>query len=170
MPVWTSAPAFSPTRLTTESLHSSRSNGRMPTWRLGLGGSDHEFSAALMRDSDIRVAIEQERLTRRKHGASFWYENPFKLSIDYCLSAEGITMDDVERIVSSDVLPARARHDFRDYRLTLYPHHLCHAASAYIMLPYGSKAAVLVYDGYGSIRGLAAGDSLRNLRETFSFF
>jgi carbamoyltransferase len=38
------------------------------------------------------------------------------------------------------------------------------------MLPAGAKAGVLVFDGFGSIRGAVEGDPLRNLRETFSFF
>jgi carbamoyltransferase len=119
---------------------------------------------------DIRVAIEQERLSRRKHGFSLWYENPAKLSVDYCLKAEGVCFDDINVIVMSDIMPTRVRHDFRDRTLREFPHHLCHAASAYMMLPPGSKAGVLVYDGFGSIRGSVAGDPLRHKRETFSFF
>jgi carbamoyltransferase len=149
---------------------SERKRTNVSEWILGLGGSDHDFSAALMLDRDIRVAIEQERLTRRKHGLTFWYESPLRQAIEYCLAAEGISMADVGRIVSSDLLPTRVRHDFRELGLREFPHHLCHAASAYMMLPPGSKAGVLVYDGYGSIRGPADGDPLRNLRETFSFF
>jgi carbamoyltransferase len=137
---------------------------------LGLGGSDHDFSAALMRGCDVRVAIEQERLSRRKHGVSLWYESPVQKAIDYCLGAEGVSLADVEAIVSSDVLPVRIRHDFSGHAMRLYPHHLCHAASAYMMLPPGSKAGVLVYDGFGSIRGTPRDDRSRNFRETFTFF
>ncbi|HWP41832.1 MAG TPA: carbamoyltransferase N-terminal domain-containing protein, partial [Blastocatellia bacterium] len=79
-------------------------------------------------------------------------------------------MDDVSVVVSSDSLPARVRHDLGGRTVRRFPHHLCHAASAYMMLPHGAKAGVLVYDGFGSIRGPVAGDPLRNLRETFSFF
>lgn len=123
-----------------------------------------------MHGCDIRVAIEQERLSRRKHGHSFWYENPVQHAINYCLTAEDVSIADVGMLVSSDLLPARVRHDFRHYNLREFPHHLCHAASAYMMLPPGVKAGVLVYDGFGSVRGAAEGDPLRNLRETFSFF
>ena len=80
----------------------------MPRWILGLGGSDHDFSAALMCDGDIRVAIEQERLSRRKYGRTLWFESPVQKAIDYCLAAEGISMDDVSAILSGDTLPARA--------------------------------------------------------------
>jgi carbamoyltransferase len=139
-------------------------------WLLGLGGSDHDFSAALMHGCDIRVAIEQERLSRRKHSPAYWYENPVGRSIDYCLLAEGIALQDVNAIVGCDTLPARIRHDLRDHNVRLYPHHLCHAASAYLMLPPGTRAGVLVYDGYGSIVNAETNDQLRNTRETISFY
>src|SRR5689334_3137358 len=103
----------------------------MRDWILALGGSDHDYSAALMCGNDIRVAIEQERLTRCKHGRSHWYENPVRDCINYCLSAEGISMSDIRMIVSSDTIPARVRHELRNHDLRLFPHHLCHAASAY---------------------------------------
>lgn len=141
----------------------------MPQWILGLGGSDHDFSAALMYDGDIRVVIEQERLSRRKYGKTLWFESPVQLAIDYCLDAEGISLSDIAAIVSSDTLPARLRIAFRDHNLRLFSHHLCHAASAYMMVPSDSTAGVLVYDGFGSIVGPIE-DQLRCKRETFSFF
>lgn len=137
---------------------------------LGIGGSDHDFSAVLMRGRDIRVAIEQERLSRRKHSPAFWYEDPVKRSIDYCLRSEQVTIADVDTIVGADTLPARLRYDLRQRSVRLFSHHLCHAASAYMMLPVGKRAGVLVYDGYGSIRGPASNDPGRNERETFSFY
>lgn len=123
-----------------------------------------------MYDRDIRVAIEQERLSRRKHGFSLWYESPVQRAINYCIRAEGISVADIEVFVSSDLMPTRVRHDLRNSVFREFPHHLCHAASAYMMLPSGSKAGVLVYDGFGSIQGSVADDPLRQMRETFSFF
>src|ERR1051325_4522570 len=82
-------------------------------WVMGLGGSDHDFSAALMRGTDIKVAIEQERLTRHKHGMSLWFERPLQQAIDYCLKAEGVSIRDVDTFVSSDLLPAQVRHEFK---------------------------------------------------------
>lgn len=141
----------------------------MPEWILGLGGSDHDFSAVLMRDGDIRVAIEQERLSRRKYGKTLWFESPVALAVDYCLAAEGISLSDVSAIVSSDTLPTKLRAEFHDRNLQLFPHHLCHGASAYMMAPAGSRAGVFVYDGFGSIVGPIE-DQMRCRRETFSFF
>ncbi len=142
----------------------------MAHWTLALGGSDHDASAALINDGDIRVMIEQERLSRRKHGASFWYESPVQSAIDYCLSAERISLEDIEAIVASDTLPARVKHDFRRQTMREYGHHLCHAASAYMMLPYGTRAGVIVYDGFGSAQDNIPSDRFRRRRETFSFF
>jgi carbamoyltransferase len=141
----------------------------MPRWVLGLGGSDHDFSAALMCDGDIRVAIEQERLSRRKYGRTLWFESPVQKAIEYCLETEGIPISKISAIVSGDTLPARVRNDLRSYELLLYPHHLCHAASAYMMLPADARAGILVYDGFGSVCGPAE-DDLHCSRETFSFF
>lgn len=135
-------------------------------WRLGLGGSDHDFSAALMRGEDVRVAIEQERVTRVKNGLGVWYREPMGPAVAYCLGAEAIGLDDVEAIAACDTIPARTRAAFGG-RLNLYSHHLCHAAATYMMLPPGCRAAILVYDGYGSIVGAPTGDRVR--RETLSF-
>jgi carbamoyltransferase len=136
---------------------------------IGLGGSNHEGSAALLRESSIEVAIEQERLTRRKHGHSWWWENPVGAAVEYCLESAHVSIDDVARFVSSDLLPKRVIEQYHPKCVRLFPHHLCHAASACLMLPPKSKAAFLVYDGMGSIRS-KPNSTGKVLRETFSFF
>jgi len=141
-----------------------------PDWILAIGGSEHDLSAALARGCDIRVAIEQERLSRRKHGMAHWYESPVTRSIEYCLADQDIDLRQVTRAVSSDSVPARIHRDLCGLELRQFPHHLCHAAAAAMMLPADSRAGILVYDGYGSIRGPAPESPLRNLRETFSFY
>jgi carbamoyltransferase len=137
---------------------------------LALGGSNHEFSVALMSGNDIRVAIEQERLSRRKHGVTEWFGDPFGMSIDYCLKAESLALSDVDVIVASDTIPARVKANFANKQVHLYPHHLCHAASAYLLQPYGTRAGILVYDGYGSICHELHAEQHREARETFSFY
>jgi carbamoyltransferase len=136
---------------------------------VGLGGSNHEGSAALLRDCSIEVAIEQERLTRRKHGSSWWWENPVGAAVEYCLESADVLFDDVARFVSSDLLPKRVIEQYHPKCVRLFPHHLCHAASACLLLPNNSKAAILVYDGMGSIRTKPNSEG-KVLRETFSFF
>jgi carbamoyltransferase len=125
----------------------------MQRWALGIGGSAHDFSAALMRGRDIRVAIEAERVTRRKHGGPRLLRDPFEECIAYCLDFCGIEQADVSSVVSSDLLPPRS---IQEWGIETYPHHLCHAASAVMMLEPGTDACVLVYDGSGSGREAAA--------------
>jgi Carbamoyltransferase N-terminus len=47
-----------------------------------------------LRAGAIAFAIAKERITREKHASGFYKE-----VIDYCLGAEGITLDDVDLIV-----------------------------------------------------------------------
>jgi carbamoyltransferase len=139
-------------------------------WRLGLGGSDHDFSAVLSQGEDIKVAIEQERITRIKNGLSVWYREPMMPAIDYCVQAEGISLDEIEIIAASDTIPARTRIALAQKSLRLYSHHLCHAASAYMMMPQACKAAIIVYDGYGSVLSAKDDCTDRTQRETISFY
>ena len=64
------------------------------TYVLGLNTYDHDVSACLLRDGAIAFAIAKERITREKHASGFYKE-----VIDYCLEAEGITLDDVDLVV-----------------------------------------------------------------------
>ena len=86
----------------------------MKRWVLGLGGSSHDFSAALALNGDFKVAIEEERLSRRKHGFAWWFENPVRRSVDYCLSSQSINITAVETIVTSDLIPKRVQFAYRD--------------------------------------------------------
>src|ERR1039458_3625409 len=61
---------------------------------LGINAYDHDVSACLLRDGEIAYAIEKERITRKKHAGGFFQE-----VVDYCLQAEGITLDDVDLVV-----------------------------------------------------------------------
>ena len=83
------------------------------TYVLGLNTYDHDVSACLLRDGAIAFAIGKERLTREKHASGFYKE-----VIDYCLEAEGITIDDVDLVVrNSYVLPVPEMEEqlvFRD--------------------------------------------------------
>src|SRR5262244_4340920 len=64
------------------------------TYVLGINVYDHDVSACLLRDGEIAYAIEKERITRQKHAGGFFQE-----VVDYCLQAEGITLDDVDLVV-----------------------------------------------------------------------
>src|SRR5438874_1243201 len=61
---------------------------------LGINAYDHDVSACLLRDGAIAFAISKERITREKHDTGFHQE-----VVDYCLSGEGISLDDVDLVV-----------------------------------------------------------------------
>jgi carbamoyltransferase len=141
------------------------------TYVLGLNTYDHDVSACLLRDGTIAFAIAKERITREKHATGFYKE-----VIDYCLDAEGITLDDVdlivrncyilpvaemeERLVYQDMpgfLPEHerseaARHPLylsRSDKVVSISHHLAHAYSAFAVSPF-EEGVVMIVDGVGS--------------------
>jgi carbamoyltransferase len=140
---------------------------------LGLNTYDHDVSACLLRDGSIAFAIAKERITREKHASGFYKE-----VIDYCLDAEGITLDDVdlivrncyilpvtemeERLVYQDrpgFLPEFERTEALKHPLYLsrsdkvvsISHHLAHAYSAFAVSPF-EQGVVMIVDGVGSYR------------------
>jgi carbamoyltransferase len=143
------------------------------TYVLGLNTYDHDVSACLLRDGAIAFAIAKERITREKHASGFYKE-----VIDYCLDAEGITIDDVDlvvrncyilpvsemedRLIYQDMpgfLPAEERLDanehpyFRSHskKVMSISHHLAHAYSAFACSPF-DDGVIMIVDGVGSYR------------------
>lgn len=114
---------------------------------LGLGGSNHDFSACLVDGGDIVCGIEEERLARRKY--SVGVNSLFNQAWRYCLAAHDVRLDDVDAVVADDTLLPTAYFQFRS-RTTLIRHHLAHAASAFYPSPF-QRAAILVVDGAGSL-------------------
>ena len=64
------------------------------TYVLGINAYDHDVSACLLRDGEIAFAINKERITRKKHDTGFYQK-----VVDYCLAAEGISLDDLDLVV-----------------------------------------------------------------------
>ncbi|MGE0712776.1 MAG: carbamoyltransferase [Planctomycetota bacterium] len=131
----------------------------------------HDQAACLLRDGRVAVMVEEERLTRAKHGLpkrvrGLWHEFNGRFgyfpwaSLAYCLEAEGLGLDDLDLLV----LPA----DALDYPMaSLLPlrdrskvwvadepaggmHHFAHALSAFCASGF-ERAAVLVVDGDGTV-------------------
>jgi carbamoyltransferase len=144
---------------------------KLHSYVLGLNTYDHDVSACLLRDGAIAFAIAKERITREKHASGFYKE-----VIDYCLDAEGITLDDVdlivrncyilpvaemeERLVYQDMpgfLPEHERAEATKHPLYLsrsdkvvsISHHLAHAYSAFAVSPF-EEGVVMIVDGVGS--------------------
>jgi carbamoyltransferase len=124
-----------------------------PTYVLGTGLS-HDGSACLIKDGRICVAIEKERITRRKHDGGNDAD-----AVSYCLRAEGITIDDVAVVVQNDNFGMLKGGDdwYRGPRvvkganvpIVTISHHLAHAYSAFAASPF-EEAAVLIIDGCGN--------------------
>lgn len=144
-----------------------------PRYILGLNTYDHDVSACLLRDGAIAYAIEKERITREKHATGFYQE-----VIEYCLQAEGISLNDIELVVSNcyilpvpemenrliyqdmpGFLPEYERQDANRHplfrakngKVTSISHHLAHAYSAFAVSPF-EEGAIMIVDGVGSYR------------------
>ncbi len=138
------------------------------TYVLGINAYDHDVSACLLRDGEIAFGITKERLTRQKHDTGFYQE-----VVDYCLAAEGITLDDVDlvvrncyvlpvedierRLVFQDDMEDGERRQAEKHPLYLtksnkvisLSHHLAHAYSAFAACPF-EDGVVMVADGVGN--------------------
>lgn len=115
----------------------------------------HDGSACLLKDGKIVVAIEKERITRIKH-----HGGNDKLAIEYCLDAEGITLDDIDLVVqnanfekesieNTNYGGARAFTSSFKAPIITISHHLAHAYSAIGTSPF-DNCNVMVIDGSGS--------------------
>ncbi|MFL5044379.1 MAG: carbamoyltransferase [Xanthobacteraceae bacterium] len=138
---------------------------------LGINAYDHDVSACLLRDGAIACAVSKERITRSKHDTGFFQE-----VVDYCLAAEGISLDDIDlvvrncyvlpvedletRMVSQDVPEVMddaerlqaAKHPLylsRSNKVVTVSHHLAHAYSAFAACPF-DQGVVMVVDGVGN--------------------
>jgi len=121
---------------------------------LGTGLS-HDGSTCLLKNGEICVAIEKERLTRKKHDGG-----NDGLTIDYCLRRAGITIDDVALVVQTSTsgefldgnsffLGPRPIPEDGSLPVANISHHLAHAYYAIGTCPF-EETAVLVLDGAGS--------------------
>ena len=105
------------------------------TYILGINLS-HDGSACLLKNGQIAVAIEKERLTRIKHDGG-----NDKLAVEYCLQSEGITLNDVDLVVQNanfeketiaidSYMGKRAFAANNTIPVVTISHHLAHAYSA----------------------------------------
>lgn len=118
---------------------------------LGLGGSNHDFSAAIVEEGTIRVAIEDERVQRVKWGRSDWHAHPAQDAAEYCIEAAGIEFSDLAGIFCGEDLERPT--EWMDWsRVEFVNHHLAHAAASFFAFPH-QRATLLVIDGHGSAIG-----------------
>ena len=131
----------------------------------GMFFGAHQYSTALIKDGKILYAIENERITRVKHGYS-WFESP-KASYVAIEKATGIKFEDVDHIAISD--PGQFRYDLSSYDnspdkvanyyyfkqklkmfnkpIMFFEHHQCHAAVGYYLAGFNEKTLIVTMDG-----------------------
>jgi carbamoyltransferase len=116
-------------------------------WVMGLGGSNHDFSACLLQGGAHHRSIEDERLTYKRYGDNHWASAPCRPSANYCLASAGLELGDLDGLfVSNDIEGHNRFWEQRSH--TIVGHHLCHASAAYYASPF-DEAALLVVDGRG---------------------
>lgn len=124
-----------------------------PVYVLGTGLS-HDGSVCLLADGQVVLAIEKERLTRRKHDGG-----NDQLAMQYVLDKAGITLDDVAVVVQNENFgmfrDGNSQYSGQDRmlndatRVVTISHHLAHAYSAFGASGF-DQASVLVVDGCGN--------------------
>ena len=114
---------------------------------LGLGGSNHDFSACVMGNDKILYMIEDERITRKKHARDLGVSLSQGFSRKYCLNESDLDISEIDLIVANDIInPAIL---FRLNDVQMINHHLAHAASGFFCSPY-EDSAILIVDSVGS--------------------
>ena len=174
---------------------------------LGLSGPYHELAACLVIDGVVACMVEEERLSRVRHGKAAKIDNGAEWAsqaVARCLDDAGIDFAAVDHIAYPFVATERLRNIGCDadptaddwgseagerrfvadvlsvedkiresvgpsarFRFHSVPHHLAHAASAYLPSPF-ARAAVLAIDGIGEYDttwlGLGEGCALSTLQ------
>lgn len=69
----------------------------MPKYTLGISAFCYDSAAAILRDSEIVAAAQEERFTRKKHEQGF----P-RNAIAYCLREAGIRESDLDLVAISE--------------------------------------------------------------------
>ncbi|MEZ5403920.1 MAG: carbamoyltransferase C-terminal domain-containing protein [Bryobacteraceae bacterium] len=121
---------------------------------LGIGGILNDAAAALIRNGELRTAVEQRKIAR--------YTRPGELpmeAITACLREARAGRDQVDCVVlvrpagdpEETSLHLRLRALFPNARVVMMDHHTAHAASAFFASPF-EDATVLTIDRKGDLR------------------
>lgn len=119
----------------------------MARYILGIH-SGHDSSACLLKDDEIFLAIEKERLTRKKHDSG----EP-KECVEYLLNAAKISPRDINLVVRNNWFDSTELDD--DYykkfpRVIVNKNHqLFHAYAVSVLVPQNMSALIWIVDGRG---------------------
>jgi carbamoyltransferase len=116
----------------------------------------NDGGACLVKDGVVCFAIQEERITRKK------YEGGFENAIKYVCEAEGITFNDIEKVVVSscvdgvwsvdeamEFLDLEKKYGFTKDQVLVVGHHLSHAYGGFISSGY-EEALVCCVDNTGN--------------------
>src|SRR5579885_1270317 len=121
---------------------------------LGLGGLLSDAACAVLKNGEIRAAIEEAKLTR-----GFLPGAMPQASIDECLRIAGAKREDVDCVAIArpfargpeSMFHLALRDQFPKSEIIVVEHHQAHAASAYFASPF-EEATVLTLDHAGDFR------------------
>jgi carbamoyltransferase len=121
---------------------------------LGLGGLLRDAACAVLRDGELRAAIEEAKLTRNVVPGAI----P-QAAIDECLRLAGTTRDRVDCVAVArpfargpeSLFHVALRDQFPNSEIVVLEHHAAHAASAFFASPF-EEATVLTLDHAGDFR------------------
>jgi carbamoyltransferase len=106
---------------------------------LGLGGLLGDAACAVLKDGELRAAIEEAKLSRGHTPGSM----P-RASIQECLRLAGVTHEQVECVAVArpfalgpeSIFHLELRDRFPNSEIVVVEHHLAHAASAFYASPF----------------------------------
>jgi carbamoyltransferase len=121
---------------------------------LGLGGLLSDAACAVLKDGELRAAIEETKLTRTTVPGAI----P-QAAIDECLRIAGASRDQVDCVAIArpftngpeSLFHVALRDQFPNSQIVVVEHHLAHAASAFYASQF-EKATVLTLDHAGDFR------------------
>jgi carbamoyltransferase len=121
---------------------------RKPTIVMGIN-SAHDASVCILIDGQLRIAIPEERLARKKHYQGYPY-----LAVTYCLEVAGLAdIHAVDCIVineyeQTDFALMLREENYQGLLICNPSHHLLHAYYAWIASGFDAPA-ILILDGSG---------------------
>lgn len=138
---------------------------------LGLGGLDHNASAAVLDDSEVTLFLELERVTRQKNQG---FDDARALGA----LLDRLAVNDVDHVAIADLCAHQERagwltpylsQRFGDVSWSVHGHHDSHLACAFVASPF-ERATVLSLDGKGDGWSAAAGIASRDAGLTVEAF
>jgi len=124
----------------------------------------HDASVCLLQDGIPRVAIQKERLSRKKHDGNITNIN-LDECIQYCLDEAGIVLEDISLFIenSPTLLYCKEKDTILWYsvprlldwvdqkKIIQISHHLAHAYAVFWASPF-TKSSVMIIDGQWNYR------------------